>query len=700
MAQELQQLRTGASFAGRYRVVRLIRAGGMGAVYEVEDSSTRRRRALKIMHPSLLTSEDSRARFQREVFIGAELETEHVVEVLDAGVDSESQVPFLTMELLRGEELGDRLQRVGRISPPETIDILAQVARALDKAHQRGIIHRDLKPENIYLTQREDGTLRAKILDFGIAKLIQGAVTNATQAAGTPLYMAPEQTDKLGHVSAATDVWAMGLLAFRMLAGTSYWQGESLQQLYRQILMDPLTSPVQRAASVGVQLPHAFDTWFGHCVVRAPNERYASAGQAVSDLASVFGIAMGRPSNISSPGNYDVTAPPVVNVTPGGGGSHPMATLYVTPQPPLMTPGAMNAYTPNPGVTPYPAPQITPARHDDAAFAGTQVTPMPGMQGEAGPSTERVSFAGGTQIVGDYRQSHPSGAIPIQPQLPPVKKGPPIGLIVVAGLIVVGGGIAAAVIMKGNGDEKKTPTTPTATDTTTAEPTTTKSKPKPKPSDDPATPPEPATDWKKQTETLNPFHSIGGKLELHEHEVTREEYALYLASNKDGKKPLQNFATLKPGAKDGKLPVTWVTYEAADGYCTAIGGHVPSTIEWDSAVKGPSNQIFPWGNTWPKAGSPELRDLAAGKTGADLVEVGTSPYDKGPYGNFDLAGNAQEWTSTDTPTKKNKYLRGSDVNSDDKIFLQPGDLMTEAGGGPGAADAAKAAGEVGFRCAR
>src|SRR4051812_26411613 len=160
MAQELQQLRAGDTFAGRYRVVRLIRAGGMGAVYEVEDSSTRRRRALKIMHPSLVQSADSRARFEREVFIGAELETEHVVEVLDAGLDQASQVPFLTMELLKGEELGDRLERVGRMAPVEAIDVLAQISRALDKAHQRGIVHRDLKPENIYLTFREDGSMR------------------------------------------------------------------------------------------------------------------------------------------------------------------------------------------------------------------------------------------------------------------------------------------------------------------------------------------------------------------------------------------------------------------------------------------------------------------------------------------------------------------------------------------------------------
>jgi serine/threonine-protein kinase len=162
MSLDLQQLRPGDAFAGRYKVLRLLRAGGMGAVYEVEDTATRRRRALKLMHPSLLTSSESRARFQREVFIGAELETEHIVEVIDAGIEPTSQVPYLTMELLKGEELGDRIERVGRLDPGEVCVVLAQVARALDKAHGKGIVHRDLKPENIFLTFREDGSVRAK----------------------------------------------------------------------------------------------------------------------------------------------------------------------------------------------------------------------------------------------------------------------------------------------------------------------------------------------------------------------------------------------------------------------------------------------------------------------------------------------------------------------------------------------------------
>ena len=705
MAQELQQLRTGDTFAGRYRVVRLIRAGGMGAVYEVEDSSTRRRRALKIMHPSLVQSADSRARFEREVFIGAELETEHVVEVLDAGLDQASQVPFLTMELLKGEELGDRLERVGRMSPIEAIDVLSQISRALDKAHQRGIVHRDLKPENIYLTLREDGSMRAKILDFGIAKLLEGAHTNATQAAGTPLYMAPEQTDKMGHVSPATDVWAIGLVAYRMLVGTSYWQGDSLQQLYRQILMDPLTSPVQRAAASGASLPPAFDYWFSRCVVRNPQERFPSAGQAVAELANLFGVPAQRVSGPSNPGGpgYDMTAPPVANVTPGQGPSHPMATMFAAPQPtpypgqsgpglggtpvPLnMTPARMP--TPHPNVTPYPAPQITPSNHE-MAYAGTQVTPAPnyGPPPSMQPQTERASISG-TQMappgIADYRASQPGGYGPPPAAAPAPTKGPPIGLIV--GGILGAGALLGLVIFLVTKPPANAGPTPTPTNTAAPPVDTT---PKPKPVKE---------KWQAKVEGLNPFHNVGAKsFALQQHEITREEFSHYVAGESDALKPLQNFSSIAAGNKE-KLPVTWVTFEASDDFCKKLGGHVPTAEEWDAAVAGPTAQKYPWGKDWPKADSPDFRDLAAGKKGMGIIEVEKSPYDKGPYGNFDLAGNVQEWTSsTSKAGPDRKLLRGTDINGDESIYLDPGELFF---GDPSAADTARAGAEVGFRCAR
>ncbi len=684
MSGELQQLRPGDTFAGRYRVVRMIRAGGMGAVYEVEDAATKRRRALKLMHPSLVQSADSRMRFQREVTIGAELETEHVVEVLDAGLDQATQVPYMTMELLKGEELGDRLERQMRLDAGEVVAILEQVARALDKAHAKGIVHRDLKPENVYLTMREDGTVRAKILDFGIAKLIEGAHTSATQAAGTPLYMAPEQTEKQGHVYPQTDIWAIGLVAYRMLVGGSYWQGDSLNQLYRQILMDPITSAVQRAAAVGVALPPTFDFWFSRCVNRNPQERYPTAGQAISELGKVFGLSTsGRGAYIAAPPTTPemslvpgTVTPSTVPLTgtpfPGAAGTpYPGYATYGTPQPGAGTPQP-GAGTPQPGTQPSTGTMLQPG------MAGTQVA-APGMYGSASTSA--------------------SGAAVMTP--PPVdagaghKKGAPVGLIV--GLVALLGVAGVGVYFATRGG----PDTPTKTQTTTA----TEDEPTPK---KPAKPggDEPKKDdpsaWIEQVELSNQFLPVKG-FDLQKHEVTREEYARWLEADKDAKKkrlPLDGAAGLVPSAKDGKLPITWVTYEDAEAFCKAIKGRVPTAEEWDLAVAGPSKNKYPWGNAWVSGAAAKDVAVGHGEATTTPVEVGTSAGDKGPYGHLDLGGNVQEWTSTDDQGGKAKFVRGSDLAGGKDDFDNPGSTFTEAGAAEGAIRETKANSLLGFRCAR
>ncbi len=652
---ELQQLRPGDVFAGRYAVVRLIRAGGMGAVYEVQDSATRRHRALKLMHPSLVQSAESRMRFQREVFIGAALETEHVVEVLDAGLDQQSQVPYLTMELLKGEELGDRLERVGRLAPDEVVSILTQIARALDKAHAKGIIHRDLKPENIFLTFREDGTTKAKILDFGIAKLVEDGVrTNATQAAGTPLYMAPEQTDRQSHVSPATDVWALGLVTYRMLAGTSYWQGDSLQQLYRQILMDPITSPVQRAAQNGVQLPPSFDHWFARVVTRNPQERFQQAGQCVAELAQVFGL--------STSGNMSYQTPPPATVS--------SATIVAQ------------------GFTPYPNPQITPSH----AGGGPLVTPMPQQSPYGTPAPGTASMPMGTQLGGVQTGGAMIPMTPVPQNGPPPKKGngalfAGIGVgvvaVVVVLVIVLGGGGKGQTNASHDKDTKVEPTEKPA---------------KKKPDDTDKKPPS----LPDQIAALNEWKKVSSKgVELQQHEVTREEYGVYMKSlGKKAKKPLDGHDDLAgEKTKDPKLPVTWVTYEAAEGFCQAIGGRLPTADEWDAAVAGASKQKYPWGDEWPKAGSSDLALIAVQKTGTPApVDVASSSKDHGPYGHKDLAGNVQEWTSTDS--KVGKVLRGSHVGGTEDDFKTPGEKFTEASAPHNAVDIAKAAPTLGFRCAK
>jgi serine/threonine-protein kinase len=203
-------LAPGTVVGGRYRIVREVGRGGMGVVYVVEHVNTGGLLAMKLMLDGTAMIGDRAARFRREARASARITSEHVVKVTDADTAPELDgAPFLVMELLDGIDLEKLLMARGRLSPRETIDILSQVARALDKAHAAGVVHRDLKPENVFLHKREDGTEVVKVLDFGISKILGrgndmsvASMTSSTEIMGTPLYMAPEQaTAKHGEVA-------------------------------------------------------------------------------------------------------------------------------------------------------------------------------------------------------------------------------------------------------------------------------------------------------------------------------------------------------------------------------------------------------------------------------------------------------------------------------------------------------------------
>ncbi|WP_437542492.1 protein kinase [Sorangium sp. So ce367] len=313
-------LAEGTVFARRYRVERLIAAGAMGAVHEVIHLETERRRALKVMHAHLFQSEQMRARFKQEARIAAKIESEHIVDVFDAGIDEATGMPFLVMELLRGEELGERIKRAGRLPPAEAVTYLYQTALALDRTHAANIVHRDLKPANLFLSQREDGSVRVKILDFGIAKLVAEGATAAgtTSSLGTPLYMPPEQFHGRARLTGAADVFALGMMAYTLLVGASYWDPEasSVDGVFAFAMIavfGPQEPPVQRARSMGVTLPPAFDAWFARATAVSPAARFQRATEAVRALGEALGVPAGGsratfPSAPSWPGTAPATA--------------------------------------------------------------------------------------------------------------------------------------------------------------------------------------------------------------------------------------------------------------------------------------------------------------------------------------------------------------------------------------------------------
>jgi serine/threonine-protein kinase len=310
----------GAVFHGRYQIVRCLKAGGMGAVYECIHLTTRKRRALKVMLPEVIAARGMRERFELEARITAEIDSEHIVETFDAGVDEASGAPFLVMELLRGEDLDSMLRKHGPFAAAETTVLLSQVALALDRTHSAGIVHRDLKPQNIFLTKRDDGSPRIKVLDFGIAKVVADGAMAQQTAVGTPLFMPPEQAAGDAKVGPTADLYALGHIAYALLVGTAYWMEEMqtlpLYGFLSRLLAGPNEPPTKRAARSGVALPAGFDVWFARATARAPSERYESASTQVRALAQALATAspaMSRsdPETAQRPAGTDGTVVPV-----------------------------------------------------------------------------------------------------------------------------------------------------------------------------------------------------------------------------------------------------------------------------------------------------------------------------------------------------------------------------------------------------
>jgi len=279
----------------------------MGVVYVAHQISTARERALKIMLGDLADNQDLKRRFEQEARVGAQIESEHVVEVVGAGIDAATGSPWLAMELLQGEDFAAYLAR-GPLAPSEALVVFEQLAHALGAAHAKQIVHRDLKPENVFLarSRRAGASFVVKVLDFGIAKLLSQANTSRTAAMGTPLWMAPEQTQHGGRISASADVWALGLIAFRALAGRHFWisaedpNGSSMMIL-REIVFEPIPPASVRAAQLGAPaLPPGFDAWFARCVARAPEDRFQDASEMFAVLRSVLAPAAWAPASAPS----------------------------------------------------------------------------------------------------------------------------------------------------------------------------------------------------------------------------------------------------------------------------------------------------------------------------------------------------------------------------------------------------------------
>ena len=237
----------GTLLAGKYEIRQLVGRGGMGAVYEGLHVEIGKRVAIKLLDSEHARSEEVEGRFRLEGRAASKIDSDHVVEVFDVGRDPVHGL-YMVMEFLVGEDLAMRLEREGVLELSVALDIAQQVARGLAKAHAASVIHRDLKPGNVFLSERDDGTLVVKIVDFGISKLLTdeaskaGVVTRYGSAVGTPQYMSPEQAQGL-TIDARSDVWALGAVLYEMLSGRpAYPLLENYEQTIFSIVLKRPTS--------------------------------------------------------------------------------------------------------------------------------------------------------------------------------------------------------------------------------------------------------------------------------------------------------------------------------------------------------------------------------------------------------------------------------------------------------------------------
>ncbi len=251
-------LRAGTVVGGKFVLLRRIGEGGVGVVFEAEDTWIGRRVAIKVLHAHLAERADVLARFRREARAAASIHHPNIAAVFEVGQRRDGSL-YIVQELIEGDTLREHIEQHGRLTPAAALEILVPIMGALAAAHRAGIVHRDIKPENILLTRsgEGEGELVPKLIDFGVAKMAptgDHCTTLLGTLIGTPAYMSPEQAGGLLEADARADVWAVGAVLFELLSGACAYEGATAPVILARILSEPAPSLITRAPDVPVEL--------------------------------------------------------------------------------------------------------------------------------------------------------------------------------------------------------------------------------------------------------------------------------------------------------------------------------------------------------------------------------------------------------------------------------------------------------------
>ena len=399
------QITEGALVGGRYEVVRLIGKGGMGEVYEARNVNSGRAVALKTIRAEVDQTPEQRRRFLREAKAATAIEHPNVIEVLDVFEEKDGTL-VMVMELLRGETLKEHRKKRGALTLHETALLMLPVVEALHVAHEKGIVHRDLKPENVFLAESHSGSTVPRVLDFGIAKVLdpttinsetQGGGTATGSLLGTPHYMSYEQAMSEKDIDQRSDVWSLGVMVFEALTGRRPIEFENLGEMYTKFL----TGKVPAAREVLPDLPEDMATVLDGCLKMQREERLDSLEPLIDVLGRyadptvpgagaggrvVSGVAIptARASTIGGAASeVDVTATPSPASTAkrfaiGGVAALLLGGLgaYVAISSPATTAqGSAQSASPVASAAPEPSVTVTPTSSSATATADVPASP-------------------------------------------------------------------------------------------------------------------------------------------------------------------------------------------------------------------------------------------------------------------------------------------------------------------------------------
>lgn len=290
----MTQVFPGQILAGKYRVDRVLGAGGMGVVVAATHLQLEERVAIKFLLPEAMQNAEAVARFGREARAAVKIRGEHVARVIDVG-SLETGAPFMVMEYLDGHDLSELIRDRGTMPPADAVDAVLQACEALAEAHSLGIVHRDLKPANLFMIRRPDGTPSVKVLDFGISKLTNAAtsdhaMTRTTAVMGSPLYMSPEQMTASRDVDARADIWAIGVVLYELLAGRVPFNAETLPQICALILTVAPPTIRQFVPSV----PEGLEAVVLRCLEKDRSSRFRNVSELAYALAPFGSRATSR----------------------------------------------------------------------------------------------------------------------------------------------------------------------------------------------------------------------------------------------------------------------------------------------------------------------------------------------------------------------------------------------------------------------